>query len=106
MGPAADGSAFNHASVNNTVGTSNKIATGASHTYRTMSTSRSTLPNRATCHLPDARLPVSPDHRTTVPGHYQVKALSAKIAAVTAIFGSNGAIYGGVISSSQRVLQL
>ena len=59
-------------------------------------------------HLPPAntRLPVPPDHGTTIPEHYQVKALSAKIAAVTAIFGSNGAIYGAIISSIQRALQL
>ena len=57
----------------------------------------------ATCHHQIARFTGPRDHRTgALPGQQ----LSAKIAAVTAIFGSNGAIFGDVISSIQRALHL
>ena len=113
MGPAADGSAGKDAPVNTNASVNSTViakqqgsCTGPFHAHRTMNTSPEHIPEPS--HLPPAstRLPVLPDHGTTVPEHYQVKALSAKIAAVTAIFGSNGAIYGVIISSSQRTLQL
>ena len=64
MGPAAEGSADENASVNSTISTYSKAAAGASFTHRTMGTSRSTPPSQATCHLPT---PDCPFHRTTGP---------------------------------------